>query len=142
MNTNSRFDFSGLLVVNYNLEQFSIQRSSVDIPATFMQSISAPGGLVQVVLDRVRSVTGDGVTALIGNSPNLMTYHVSADYIYAYPGVLLKLKIFNTTLKKKFSNRKLFSSGSYHLDTSECYLTVCDTELSSIWYECSDIKFL
>jgi len=141
--TDTAFSLSGLLVVNCNLEQFSIQRSIVDIPSTFMQSISAPGGLVHVLIQQAKSVTRDGVTALIGNSPNLLTFHVSADHIYASPGIHLTLKTFNVTLRKRFSNRKLFSNGSYHLDTyasDDCPTDHC-TELMSIWYECSDYRF-
>ena len=40
-----------------------------------MNTISANGELVHVVLC-VRSVTSEGVTVLIKNSPNLLTLHV------------------------------------------------------------------
>ena len=143
ISTDTTFSLSGLFAVNCNLEQLSIQRSIVDIPSTFMQSISAPGGLVHVLIQQAKSVTLDGMTALIENSPNLLTFHVSADHIYASPGVHLKLKTFNSTMKKKFSNRKLFSRGSYHFSTypsDDCLTDHC-TELTSIWYECSDYRY-
>jgi len=41
-----------------------------------MSSVSAHGGLVHVVL-RVRSVISEGVTILLMNSPNLMTFHLN-----------------------------------------------------------------
>ena len=47
------------------------------IPNTFMQAISAHGGLVHVVL-MARHVSEDGITTLIGNSPNLIALHICA----------------------------------------------------------------
>ena len=126
------FDSSGLPALNCNLEQIHFDMKLVDIPATFMDSISAHGGLVHVVM-KVRSVTGDGVTALIENSPKLITCHIKVEHINASTGRLLD---FSTTLKKKFYNRKLFSCGGFSL--SRQYITdfmiICiNSELTSVW---------
>ena len=43
-----------------------------------MSTISAHGGLVHVVLC-VRSVTSEGVTVLVRNSPNLLMLHAAID---------------------------------------------------------------
>ena len=105
------------LVMNCNLEQLSVcgcRCSGVDIPDTFMESVSTHGGLVHVEL-QVTSVTAEGVSTLIRNSPNLMTCRITMDHIYAFPGVPLKPEDFLSTLKKKFSNSKLFSCGVYYL---------------------------
>jgi len=138
--TDTAFSLSGLVEVYCNLEQVSIYRSIVDIPTSFMQSISAPGGLVHVHIQKVKSVTGDGVTAIIENSLSLMTLHVSANHIYVSPGV--HIKKFNTIVKKKFSNRKLFCYGSYYFDTSNDCPTVLYTELGSLWSQCTDYRYL
>ena len=131
--SSDRFDFSGVPVLNCNLEQVHFKMKLVDIPETFMESISAHGGLVHVVME-VQSVTGDGVTALIENSPKLTTCHIKVEHINASTGKLQDSR--NTTLKKKFYNRKLFSCGSYSF--SRQYITdfmiICNnSELTSMW---------
>ena len=65
------------LQLNYNLEQLIIKSTMADIPDTIMGYISAHGGLTHVIL-QVRSVTFDGITTLIGNSPNLVKCHIVA----------------------------------------------------------------
>ena len=132
--------------MNCYLEQLCIQSNSVDITDTFMESVSAHGGLVHVVLQG-KSVTGDGVTALIENSPNLVTCHISAYHIcasaLASAGVYLNLTDFKMTLKKIFCNRKLFSFGIYYLAmVPHDSLNVYNTELTSIWYKWSDNRKL
>ena len=44
------------------------------IPDNFISSLSAHGGLVHVVLC-VKSVTSEGVTVLVMNSPKIMTFN-------------------------------------------------------------------
>ena len=43
-----------------------------------MASISSHGGLVHVVMN-VKLVTSEGITALVTNSPNLLTFHAFTD---------------------------------------------------------------
>jgi len=68
-----------LPVLNRNLEQLCIKAPSVDhktaIPDIFMQSVSAHGGLVHVVLCAGIFSSG-GIITLISNSPELLTCHI------------------------------------------------------------------
>ena len=142
INASAGFDLSCSLVMNCYLEQLSIQCYMVDIPDTFMESVSAHGRLVHVCL-YVRSITGDGITVLVENSPNLFTCHVSVDYFYTSPGVHLELEDFTVILKKKFLCRKLFTCGSYHLANKlDHYSTGDKTELTSLWFEWTDNRQL
>jgi len=61
---------------NCNLEQLHICLSHNDLSTYFMTTISAHGGLVHVML-RVKSVTSEGISGLIRNSPKLMTLLLS-----------------------------------------------------------------
>ena len=90
-----------------------------------MSTISAHGGLVHVVLC-VKSVTSEGVTVLVRNSPNLLTFHICIDKL----GNIDKDNL-EATLKEKL---KLLTMGSYelvqgiHLKGSEH-----NTNLLSLW---------
>ena len=140
--TNTYFTFDSSFAFNCNLEQLYFN-SNVNIPDTFMESVSAHGGLVHVVL-QVGSVTGDGVAALIGNSPKLMTCDIVACSITASDCKMiskngqLKLRDFKMTLKKRYSNRQLFSCGGwYSLVTRIRHFNVLvafeNTELASLF---------
>ena len=61
----------------YSLQELCFYSLTINIPKSFMSTISAHGGLVHVVLD-VNSVTSEGITALIMNAPNLLTlfFHI------------------------------------------------------------------
>ena len=132
------FDLSGFS--NCNLVELDFDFLSVDISDSFMESISSHGGLVHVVM-RVKSVTSDGIVALIGSSPKLMIFHISAKCVNASTDVpLKKLRGFKAALKKEFYNRKLFSCGSYRLtinrrgEVINCSLMILNnTELTSLW---------
>ena len=126
---------------NCNLEQVYIN-CDISISDAFMESLSAHGRLNHIIL-QVGSVSGDGVTALVGNSPELMTCDIVACHISASDkkmvskGGQLKLRNFGIMLKKRFSNRKLFSCGWYNLEARERhydYLVAFDnTELASLF---------
>ena len=62
-----------LSVHNKSLEQLCIASVSSDLDSNFMKIVSAHGGLVHVALF-VNSVPVDGITSLIKNSPNLLTF--------------------------------------------------------------------
>jgi len=102
-----------LPVLNRNLEQLCIKAASIDrtlaIPNTFMQSVSAHGRLVHVVLCAGIFSSG-GIITLISNSPELLTCHIYGFYIIDFRRQDVK-----TILKKKFANRKLFTCGSFLL---------------------------
>ena len=80
-----------------------------------MQSVSAHGGLVHVVVC-AGSVSGDDITALIKCSPNLMTCHIYVSKIRNTGIIQLTITSFTSVLKQwKFSDRKLFTHGSFEL---------------------------
>ena len=128
-----------------NLVELYIASCRTDLPDTFIHSVSAHGGLVYVVLC-VKSVTGESVAMLIANSPNLTLYHVNTDYL-PFVGTTFSLELFDTTLKKKFSDRKLFCCGSYNLQVAKNFIMFIEnleillqehnTCLSSLWISCS-----
>ena len=97
-----------------SLQQLYIDSQSLDIPDTFMGTISAHGGLVHVFLS-VKSVKYEGVVTLIANSPKLQTYHVIAT-AYISDNSILDLNGFKIEAKKKFSDRRLCNSGSFEIE--------------------------
>ena len=116
------------LFVNYcSLQELCFRSERIDIPETFMSTISAHGGLVHVVLD-VNSVTSEGITALIMNSPNLLTFHIYVNCIDGLDQENLQL-----TLKEIFRNRKLFTTGGYKLAKEHYYEYEQHTNLLSLW---------
>ena len=56
-----------------NLQQLCISSEYTDLNDNFMNTVSAHGGLIHVAFF-VGSVTGHGITILINNSPNLLTF--------------------------------------------------------------------
>ena len=87
-----------------SLEQVSIISKSLELSESFMVSLSAHGGLVHVIL-HVKSVTQTGIEALIGNSPNLVTFHI-------YNASLCVSRELDL---RRYANRKLFLCGSFCL---------------------------
>ena len=92
-----------------SLEQLRISARDFDLPDDFMSSISAHGGLVHVELF-VRSVTSEGITQLVINSPNLLTFHALLVDDQHFESLDQNLKV---TLKGKMSDRKLFTCEGY-----------------------------
>ena len=95
-----------------------------------MSTISAHGGLVHVVLE-MNSVTSERITALIMNSPNLLTFHI---YVKCIEG--LDQENLQLTLKETFHKRKLFTMGDYKLEKEPYYEYEQRTNLLSFW-DCS-----
>ena len=93
---------------NKNLQQLCISSKNTDLNDNFMDTISAHGGLIHVALF-VNSVTTNGITTLIRNSPNLLTFglYEQKQYKESY------LESLNTSLHKKFAKRKLFTIGLF-----------------------------
>ena len=79
----SWYTFTLGLLAQHNLEQLCISISCSDTD-TFLQSISAHGGLLHVVLSAIR-LYDDGITTLIENSPNLITCHLYASVRSSHP---------------------------------------------------------
>ena len=100
-------------IANCNLEQLCILSDQLALPDSFMNAISAHGGLVHVILS-INFVTQTGIAALIENSPSLITCHVHIR-TGAVWCILFNPKDFRSRLEKKYSHRKLFLCGSYRL---------------------------
>ena len=96
-----------------------------------MTSISAHSGLVHVVMI-IHSLTAEGITSLVRNSPNLITLYLSAKTIHR-----LNVENFNATLKKTFCKRRLFTAGHYILcntyDNFKFKLWEQGTDLLPLW---------
>jgi len=108
----SRFKLSLNLAHNQNLQQLYISASHTEVPDEFMTSVSAYGGLVHVAME-IRSLTTEGITSLVKNSPKLITFYLSTATKRRWD-----VEIFNNTLKKMFCKRKLFTAGHYQLCTN------------------------
>ena len=123
-------DLSLDLVQNYNLQQLYIQSINTDVPDDFMTSVSAHGGLVHVLLD-VWSLTVEGITSLVRNSPKLITLYLKIRSDVGF-------KHLDATLKTMFSNRKLFTTGycgimDNRYSASDHVLCKISTDLVSLW---------
>jgi len=109
----SHYYLSLNLAYNHNLQQLYINSSNyTTVPEHFMTSVSAHGGLVHVIMS-VRSLTAEGITSLVKNSPNLRTLYLCAKVRH------VDVESFNASLKKMFWNRKLFTAGHYMLSNSQ-----------------------
>ena len=99
---------------NHNLQQLYIRTGLGNIPNTFLDTVSAHGKLVHVILVSF-SVTVKGIASLIAKSPNLCTLcvfaHVYTDIYDHYENI----REFKNTMKRKFPNRKLFTAGTFRL---------------------------
>jgi len=117
----------------HTLEQLSIDSTYLDLPNDFMDSTSAHGRLIHVVL-YVRSVTTEGIMVLVTNSPNLLTFNVFLD-----DDVFELLdQDLEANLRAKLSDRKLFKYGSYLVERASNNMAVkhkCEqhADLISFW---------
>ena len=116
---------------NCNLQQLYIDIGSCNLSDEFMRSVSAHGGLVHVKLI-VLEVTSEGVTALIMNSPNLLTFQA---FLFGYSADTFYL---GKDLRKRMSDRKLFKCHGYQVDKLNGSLAVDYFwkpvgELMSLW---------
>jgi len=109
-----------------NLQELCIC-SKNSIPDAFLCTISAHGGLVRVVLD-ADSVTSEGISVLIANSPNLLMFHIFVTYPETEQENLPLI------LKEKFCRRKLFTMGSCKVERESQVEYELDTNLLSLWY--------
>ena len=105
------------------LQQLYIDSPDTVIPDTFMSSVSAHGGLVHVFLS-VASVSVEGISVLIENSPKLMTFQSILELCDEHDIKLTTIKFpwYESMLKQKFHDRKLFHRGGYKmLQQSACH---------------------
>ena len=102
-------------VYNWSLEQLCIGSEDTDLDDTFLDTVSAHGGLVHVVLS-INSVPSEGITALVENSHKLITCNIfTVTQVYDSEGMKVNLKGLKAKLKGKFSRRKLFTCGNLRL---------------------------
>ena len=101
------------------LQQLLIDCSSFDIPDEFMHMVSVHSELVHVLL-YVKSVTHEGITTLIMNSPKLLTFYVVVSSKEVVPRIN-DAKAMELFYWKKFPNRKLFTAGMFRISQSRSY---------------------
>lgn len=118
-----------------NLQQLCLSSKLTAINDTFMDAISAHGGLAHVAVF-VHSVTSEGITTLIKNSPNLLTFvvHEQKQYNESY------FKSLNASVSERFANRRLFTRGLFSLirqpeddEHVEYNEWLQNTDLVSLW---------
>jgi len=117
--------------IQCRLYQLYIVSDSTDVPGIFLNAVSAHGELEHVIL-LVRSVTTDGLAALISNSSKLSTLHVIAQHIFPVR-LLADTKLI---LSERFSRTKLFTAGSFQLQTVLLSLSTLQPNIdvtSSLW---------
>jgi len=123
-----------------NLQQLYINCYTAVFSTAFMKSISAHGRLVHVVLCAM-SVTSEGVTMFIANSPNLLSIHILVNGNIHNNKTIRKLE---TKIKQTFCQRQLFTSGSFTIErvslmsyfetnTRICVKQQYYTDLFSLW---------
>jgi len=137
------FDCPSSLVVSSKLEQLCLLSNFTEIPNTFMNSISAHGGLMYVFLCTFR-ITGDGIHTLIQNSPKLLTCQIYAHEFHGSPTLpLINLRDFKMALKKSFPRRKLFTCGNYRLVRQRFIESpdYSDTDLTSLWSQSLNFRY-
>ena len=112
-----------------NLQQLCIVSQDNDIDDNFMSTISAHGKLIYVFF-KVNLMAGQGIITLVENSPDLLTFTVSAHELMGFSlGSDLKL------LMEKFSHRRLFKFGMLNLlplNIDPDYL-LRNTDLLPLW---------
>jgi len=135
-------DLSSLMPCR-NLQQLRINLCGTHLSYSFLATISAHGKLVYVVFC-VKSMSSEGITTLIRNSPELMTFHCLVyNEIVNCEGIEVNPDILKSRLKYKYSQRQLFVRGSCILiEYDSCEddihsilgrVTESDTNLFSFW---------
>ena len=140
-----------------NLEQLCIYSSSLNLTDELLQVLSANGQLERVVL-YVKSITVNGLTILINNSPKLTLLHVSMIYIeppcddrmdvYIFLGrpieelaIDRRDKYTEDRVKNIFPHRELFTVGNFSVRVmagttvfqEKLDIDLVDTDLNSLW---------
>ena len=107
----SHFLLSLVSTYHSNLQQLCLDSFRTDLPDVFMETLSAHGGLVHVIVS-VNSVTVEGVTSLVVNSPRLLTMIILTRLnVCNEDGCKVNSKDIISGLRKRFPGRKLFTAG-------------------------------
>ena len=93
-----------------SLQQLYIVISTFNIPDVFMNTVSAHGGLVHVIL-HVSTIRYEGIVTLIENSPELLTLHVHGIIWVTEDLAPDSVDEFKETMRKRFPSRKLFTAA-------------------------------
>jgi len=128
-------------ICHSNLQQLCLLSIETDLPDIFMETISAHGELVYVVM-LVNSITIKGITSLVANSRGLLKLIIiTKQSMYYEHGSIIISDFIKSTLRKKFPGRKLFHAGDFNL--MECYQGYVDsvvldeylygTDLGTLW---------
>ena len=100
---------------NNSLAQLCLGSENTELNDTFLDTVSAHGGLIHVILS-VNSARSKGITALVENSRKLITCNIfTITEVYDSEGMKVNSKDLKATLKAKFSHRKLFTCGNLRL---------------------------
>ena len=122
-------------VYTSNLQQIYIDSLITDIPKNFMETVSAHGRLIHVIM-YAKSVIVEGITHLVVNSPGLLNVLIHAR-IFEHNNEPVSdnaLESIRDRLKVRFPTRKLFTAGHFIL-TKDCYLfdELYKTDLQRLW---------
>ena len=114
-----------------NLQQLYIRAQCLDLPDNFIGASRDPTKLEYVIL-HLESVKGLEISSIIANSPNLVTFFVSSNDEILNSSELQSLI---TALHANFSERKLFTGGTFKVVQNVCYGYLCkiNKELWSVW---------
>jgi len=98
------------------LQQLCIQSRNSIIQDEFMSSVSAHGGLVHVFLS-VYSVSVAGISALLENSPQLITYFSIVELRHENKATLTREEFleFERTLRQEYHTQKVLNAGGFVL---------------------------
>jgi len=131
--------FAPIAVSSQELQQLCIETEYGRITETFMDTVSAHGELTHVILF-VRSITAEGIDALVKNSRKLITFHVyMVEPIHGEQGARLNLKVLKANLKERFPHRRLFTASGFKvvqgrtLYQKSNVLRERNTDLQSMW---------
>ena len=109
---------------NQCLQDLSISSQGSNIGEIFMDTVSAHGKLERVFL-LIHSVTVDGITALVQNSPKLYFCEIHYRRLFDNQNVEVDLNIFKDTLKNNFLCRKLFYLDGFNLVGDNDFTIIC-----------------
>ena len=122
---------------NCHLQQLCVESYAIKLSVPSVQVLSAHGGLEKIVLF-VKSITTSAITILISNSPNLISlYIVTREPLYDDNDAIVVPEDYKDTISKKFSNRKLLTTGDFILRKCCLFfyemLAHFDTDFNSFW---------
>ena len=124
-----------------SLQQLYIHSKDTVPTEAFIDTLCGHGGLEHVIVC-FKSLTAKSIVNMIEHSSNLVTFRV---YLYSRAFLKSHLKQLTTTLKTKFSKRKLFNGGNFDIKVSYHSSRIevnGDTDLSSVWDSFVDTEFM